>query len=212
MAAEATKRRVSADLFATHSVSQLAAHEDYWLEAQGWLTSPMVYDAASDHYRPIEWQQAYALIAEHLNALPDPNAAAFYTSGRTSNEAAFPYQRTIREFGTNNLPDCSNMCHEPSGVAMSEQIGIGKGTVTLEDFEQAEAILICGQNPATNHPRMLGELRTAAKRGCKILSFNPVRERGLEPVEQRHRKFRIDDGIAPLGEDQIGRDEHAVCS
>lgn len=180
VAAEATKRRVGNELFERYSLTELAAQEDYWLEAQGRLTLPMVYDTSTDRYRPIAWQDAFAIIARHLNALPDPNQATFYTSGRTSNEAAFLYQLFIREYGTNNLPDCSNMCHEPSGVALIEQIGIGKGTVTLEDFGHAEAILIFGQNPGTNHPRMLGELRTAAKRGCRILSFNPVKERGLE--------------------------------
>ncbi len=180
VAAEATKRRVTREFFEQHSVASLLAQDDHWLEAQGRLVEPMAYDAASDHYRPISWDDALALMGRHLNALPDPNRAAFYTSGRTSNEAAFLYQLFIREYGTNNLPDCSNMCHEPSGVALTEQIGIGKGTVTLDDFQHADAIFIFGQNPGTNHPRMLGELRAAAKRGCRIVSINPVRERGLE--------------------------------
>jgi molybdopterin-dependent oxidoreductase alpha subunit len=180
VAAEATKRRIHRDFFEKHTVAELAARDDHWLEAQGRLTEPVVYDAQSDRYRPIEWQAAFDLIAAHLNRLPDPNHAAFYTSGRTSNEAAFLYQLFVREYGTNNMPDCSNMCHEPSGVALTEQIGIGKGTVTLEDFRHCEAIFVFGQNPGTNHPRMLGELRTAAKRGCRIVSFNPVKERGLE--------------------------------
>ncbi|PHV12159.1 FdhF/YdeP family oxidoreductase [Chitinimonas sp. BJB300] len=180
VAAEATERRVSRALFESHTVSQLAAHDDYWLENQGRLTEPMCYDSASQRYVPIDWHGAFALIAQHLNALAHPDQALFYTSGRTSNEAAFLYQLFIREFGTNNLPDCSNMCHEPSGTAMREQIGIGKGTVTLEDFDHAEAIFIFGQNPGTNHPRMLGTLRDAAKRGCRIMVFNPLRERGLE--------------------------------
>lgn len=180
VAAEATERRVTAAFFAAHRVAELAEHDDYWLEGQGRLTEPMRYDAASDHYVPASWDAAFQLVAEHLNALDSPNQALFYTSGRTSNEAAFLYQLFIREFGTNNLPDCSNMCHEPSGVAMREQIGIGKGTVTLADFDAAEAIFIWGQNPGTNHPRMLGALRAAAKRGCRIVVFNPLRERGLE--------------------------------
>ncbi|HEX5126705.1 MAG TPA: FdhF/YdeP family oxidoreductase, partial [Rhodocyclaceae bacterium] len=180
VAAESTARRITAEFFAQHTVSWLAEQDDYFLEAQGRLIEPMCFDAASDCYKPIAWSDAFKLIAARLNALGHPDDAIFYTSGRTSNEAAFLYQLFVREFGTNNLPDCSNMCHEPSGVAMKEQIGTGKGTVTLEDFEHADAIFIFGQNPGTNHPRMLGELRTAAKRGCKIVVFNPLRERGLE--------------------------------
>ncbi len=180
VAAEITAHRVTREIFAMHTVSELAAHDDIWLEAQGRLTEPMRYDAASDRYVPIEWDAAFALIAQHLQALASPDQAAFYTSGRTSNEAAFLYQLFVREFGTNNLPDCSNLCHEASGVALTEQIGSGKGSVTLEDFEHADAIFVFGQNPGTNHPRMLGELRAAAKRGCRIVAVNPLRERGLE--------------------------------
>ena len=139
----------------------------------------MVYDTGTDKYQPISWGDAFALIGAELNALKSPGEAAFYTSGRTSNEAAYLYQLFVRAFGTNNLPDCSNMCHEPSGVALKEAIGVGKGTVRLEDFEKAEAIFIFGQNPGTNHPRMLGDLERAAQRGCKIVTFNPLRERGL---------------------------------
>ena len=144
---------------------------------------------------PIAWDEAFATIAAALNALASPDEAIFYTSGRASNEAAFLYQLFVREFGTNNLPDCSNMCHEASGVALTEQLGSGKGTVTLEDFEQADAIFIFGQNPGTNHPRMLGELRDAAKRGCRIVAFNPLRERGLErfanpQIAGRHARRR----------------------
>ena len=131
----------------------------------------------------MSWDEAFALIAQHLRALARPDDAIFYTSGRTSNEAAFLYQLFVREFGTNNFPDCSNMCHEPSGFAMREAIGVGKGTVLLSDFQIADAILIFGQNPGTNHPRMLGELRSAAKRGAAIVSFNPLRERGLEKFQ-----------------------------
>jgi len=180
VAAEATAKRVTRDFFAQHTVAELAAHDDLWLEAQGRLTEPMRYDVATDHYVPVPWDEAFATIARHLHALASPDQAVFYTSGRTSNEAAFLYQWFVREFGTNNLPDCSNLCHEASGVALTEQIGSGKGSVTLEDFEQAEAIFVFGQNPGTNHPRMLGELRAAAKRGCRIVVFNPLRERGLE--------------------------------
>ena len=180
VAAEATARRAGPQLFAQHTVAELMEQSDFWLEDQGRLTHPMRYDAPSDRYLPIAWDDAFALIAQRLNALPDPNQAIFYTSGRTSNEAAFLYQLFVRQFGTNNFPDCSNMCHEPSGSAMKPQIGVGKGTVTLQDFEEADAIFIFGQNPGTNHPRMLGELRAAHKRGARIVSFNPLRERGLE--------------------------------
>ena len=180
VANEATSKRVSADFFAEHSVAWLAEQSDEFLEAQGRLTEPMAYDPASDRYVPIGWDAAFARIADALNALASPDEAIFYTSGRTSNEAAFLYQLFVRAYGTNNMPDCSNMCHEPSGVAMTEQIGSGKGSVTLDDFEQADAIFVFGQNPGTNHPRMLGELRRAAKRGCNVVAFNPLRERGLE--------------------------------
>ena len=180
VAAEATRFRAGPELFARHSVSHLAGYSDHWLESQGRLTTPMRYDAGTGHYVPVEWDEAFALIARHLNALPSPDEAVFYTSGRTSNEAAFLYQLFVREYGTNNLPDCSNMCHESSGAAMLPQIGVGKGTVSLDDFQLADCILVFGQNPGSNHPRMLGELRTAARRGARILAFNPLRERGLE--------------------------------
>ena len=191
VAAEATARRVTREFFAQHTVAELEAKSDFFLEDQGRLTEPMVYDAASDKYVPIGWDDAFALVARHLNALPDPNQAMFYTSGRASNEAAFLYQLFVREYGTNNFPDCSNMCHEPSGSAMRPQIGVGKGTVTLDDFEKAEAIFIFGQNPGTNHPRMLGELRAASKRGAKIVSLNPLRERGLERFADPQDKLEM---------------------
>ena len=171
----------------------------YKRQDQGRLTEPLVYDAASDTYLPIAWDDAFALVAQHLNALPDPNQAIFYTSGRASNEAAFLYQLFVREYGTNNFPDCSNMCHEPSGTGMRESIGVGKGTVTLDDFEQADAIFIFGQNPGTNHPRMLGELRQAAKRGARIVSLNPLRERGLERFADPQDKLEM----ATLGDTPI---------
>jgi molybdopterin-dependent oxidoreductase alpha subunit len=180
VAAEATSKRVTREFFARHTLAELSAHDDRWLEAQGRLTEPMRYEHGSDRYVPVSWDEAFAGIAARLHALPSPDHAAFYTSGRTSNEAAFLYQLFVREFGTNNLPDCSNLCHEASGVALGEQIGSGKGAVTLADFERAEAIFIFGQNPGTNHPRMLGELRSAARRGCHIVAINPLRERGLE--------------------------------
>ena len=201
VAAEATARRVTREFFAQHTVAELADKSDFFLEDQGRLTEPMVYDRASDKYLPIEWDTAFEMIAGHLDALPDPNQAMFYTSGRASNEAAFLYQLFVREYGTNNFPDCSNMCHEPSGSAMRPQIGVGKGTVTLDDFEKADAIFIFGQNPGTNHPRMLGELRAAAKRGARIVSFNPLRERGLERFARSAGQAR--DGDADVDPDQL---------
>ena len=191
VAAEATERRAGPELFERHTVAELAQQSDFWLEDQGRLTQPMVYDATSDKYRPIAWDDAFALIARHLNALPDPNQAIFYTSGRTSNEAAFLYQLFVRQYGTNNFPDCSNMCHEPSGSGMKPQIGVGKGTVTLHDFELADAIFVFGQNPGTNHPRMVGELRAAHLRGARIASFNPLRERGLERFADPQSKLEM---------------------
>ena len=161
-------------------VSELEQQSDYWLEEQGRLTEPMRYDPATDHYVPIDWSDAFALIARELNALRDPNEAEFYTSGRTSNEAAFMYQLFARRFGTNNFPDCSNMCHEPTSVGLPESIGIGKGTVVLDDFAHADAIFIVGQNPGTNSPRMMTELHNASRRGVPIVVFNPLRERALE--------------------------------
>ena len=180
VAAESTSKRATPEVIGAQPVSWWAEQSDHTLEQLGRLTEPMVYDAAEDRYRRIAWDDAFELIARELNALPDPNLASFYTSGRTSNEAAFLYQLFVREYGTNNFPDCSNMCHEPSGSALRPTIGVGKGTVTLQDFEQADLFLIFGQNPGTNHPRMLGELRDAVKRGARIVSVNPLRERGLE--------------------------------
>ncbi len=177
---EATRQRIGPAFFAEHSVAHLAAQTDHWLNAQGRLTEPMVLAPGATHYAPIAWADAFALIARELRSLPSPDAAAFYTSGRTSNEAAFLWQLLARQFGTNNLPDCSNMCHESSGVALGESIGIGKGTVKLEDFERADAIFVIGQNPGTNHPRMLSALETAKRRGAKIVSINPLPEVGLE--------------------------------
>lgn len=180
VAAEATSRRADPDFFARHTLSELSGWDDFALEAAGRLTHPMAWDPASDRYLPVTWDQAFETIGAVLRGLDHPDQAAFYTSGRTSNEAAFLLQLFVREFGTNNLPDCSNMCHEPTSLALPEVIGVGKGTVTLADFERADAIFIFGQNPGSNHPRMLGELRQAARRGCRIVVFNPLRERGLE--------------------------------
>lgn len=177
---EATKRRVDKAFFQRYSVTQLLEQSDYWLEYQGRLTEPVVYDPQTDRYKPIAWDDAFALIGKHLNALPDPNMAEFYTSGRASNEAAYLYQLFVRAYGTNNFPDCSNMCHEASGVALSQSVGVGKGTVTFDDFEHADAIFVLGQNPGTNHPRMLDPLRDAVKRGAQVVCVNPLKERGLE--------------------------------
>jgi molybdopterin-dependent oxidoreductase alpha subunit len=180
VAAEATSKRVTSAFFEQNTVESLMEQTDYELEQHGRLTDPMVYDASTDKYKPIDWDDAYQLIARHLNGLDDPNQAAFYTSGRASNEAAFLYQLFVRAYGTNNFPDCSNMCHEATSRGLPGTVGVGKGTVLLDDFEHADTILIFGQNPATNHPRMLGELRECAKRGATIVSINPLRERGLE--------------------------------
>ncbi|WP_416391538.1 FdhF/YdeP family oxidoreductase [Alloalcanivorax xenomutans] len=177
---EATSRRVDAAFFEKYSVTELLQQDDYWLEFQGRITEPMVYDRRTDHYKPIDWEGAFALIARHLNGLESPNEASFYTSGRASNEAAYLYQLFVRAFGTNNFPDCSNMCHEASGVALIESIGTGKGTVTFADFDKADALFLFGQNPGTNHPRMLEPIRDAVKRGAQVAVFNPLKERGLE--------------------------------
>jgi len=179
IASEATLRRVTPEFFAAHSISELAAHSDLWLDQQGRLTHPLLRQKGSEHYQAISWEEAFSLIGRELNALASPNEAAFYTSGRTSNEAAFMYQLFVRQFGTNNLPDCSNMCHESSGLGLNETIGIGKATVKIEDFEHADSIFVIGQNPGTNHPRMLSELQKAARNGCKIVSINPLAETGL---------------------------------
>ncbi|MBE7203822.1 MAG: FdhF/YdeP family oxidoreductase, partial [Parafilimonas terrae] len=177
---EATDKRTPPAFFARHTVTELRSWSDYALEGEGRLTHPMRYDAATDRYRPVSWDEAFAEIGATLRSLDHPDQAEFYTSGRASNEAAYLYQLFARAYGTNNFPDCSNMCHEASGVALIEAIGIGKGTVLLEDFEKADAIFCVGQNPGTNHPRMLGDLRRAAERGAQVVVLNPVRERGLE--------------------------------
>jgi len=180
VAFELTRRQVTRDFFAAHTVTELAEHSDYWLEEQGRLTEPMRYDRATDHYVPIAWDDAFAMIAAHLNALDGPDRAEFYTSGRASNEAAFLYQIFVRRFGTNNFPDCSNMCHEATSVGLPASIGVGKGTVLLEDFEATGAIFVIGQNPGTNSPRMMTSLRNSARRGVPIVAINPLRERALE--------------------------------
>jgi molybdopterin-dependent oxidoreductase alpha subunit len=197
VAEEATKRVVTPDFFARHSVSELAAKPEYWLSQQGRLTHPMVLRGGDSHYRPIDWDDAYRLIATELRNLAGPDEACFYTSGRTSNEAAFLYQLLVRSFGTNNLPDCSNMCHESSGTALSESIGIGKGSVTVEDVAHADCILIAGQNPGTNHPRMLSVLEKAKANGATIIAVNPLPEAGLIRFKDPQKvKGVISDGVA----------------
>ncbi|UZJ23814.1 FdhF/YdeP family oxidoreductase [Rhodococcus antarcticus] len=176
---EATLRRVTPKFFAEHSVEELRTKSGYWLGQQGRLTHPMVLREGATHYEPISWDGAFTLIADELNGLASPDEAIFYTSGRTSNEAAFTYQLFVRSFGTNNMPDCSNMCHESSGAALSSSIGIGKGSVSVTDVEEADLIIIAGQNPGTNHPRMLSNLEIAKGRGAKIVAINPLPEAGL---------------------------------
>ncbi|CAK7259545.1 MULTISPECIES: FdhF/YdeP family oxidoreductase [unclassified Shinella] len=188
---EATEKRASPAFFAAHTVSELRELSDYELELHGRLTHPMRYDAASDRYLPVAWDDAFREIGNILKSLDNPDRAEFYTSGRASNEAAYLYQLFVRLYGTNNFPDCSNMCHEASGVALRQAIGVGKGTVLLEDFEAADAIFVIGQNPGTNHPRMLGDLRRAALRGARIVVFNPIRERGLERFSDPQDKIEM---------------------
>jgi molybdopterin-dependent oxidoreductase alpha subunit len=177
---EATSKRTTPDFLARHTLSELWGWSDYALEDEGRLTHPMAYDAAQDKYLPISWEDAAARIGAALRALPDPRMAEFYTSGRASNEAAFLYQLFVREYGCNNFPDCSNMCHEATSVGLPESIGVGKGTVSLEDFDHADAVFCIGHNPGTNHPRMLATLREVSLRKAPIIVFNPMPERGLE--------------------------------
>ena len=179
LAEEATTNRVDPAFFARHSVQELAGWSDYQLGKSGRVTHPMIRRAGEDHYQPLSWEDAFRTIADELRGLASPDEAIFYTSGRTSNEAAFLYQLFVRQFGTNNLPDCSNMCHESSGTALAETVGIGKGSVTLEDFYITDLILVIGQNPGTNHPRMLNALEKAKKAGARIISINPIPEAGL---------------------------------
>ena len=177
---EATKSRVDSNFWSKWSISELSQKSDFWLNSQGRLTEPMIIRQDSNYYQPISWEDAFDVIADNIVSLENPDEAIFYTSGRTSNEAAFLWQLLARRIGTNNLPDCSNMCHESSGVALSESIGIGKGTVTLDDFNSADLIIVVGQNPGTNHPRMLTALRDAKKKGASIISVNPLVETGMK--------------------------------
>ena len=182
VADEAMTAKISTEFFKKFSVAELSRKSDYWLNRQGRLTHPMALRKGATHYEPISWQDAFSLLAKEINALHSPDEAIFYTSGRTSNEAAYLYQLFVRQFGTNNLPDCSNMCHESSGTALTESIGIGKGTVTVEDFNKCDLIIILGQNPGTNHPRMMTSLEHAKRNGAKILTINPLPEAGLMNV------------------------------
>src|SRR4051812_14719755 len=179
VADEATTKSLQADFFAKHSIRELSELNDYQIGKKGQVAEPMYLPEGAEHYQPISWEDAFKKIASHLNNLSNPNEAVFYTSGRTSNEAAYLYQLFTKEYGTNNLPDCSNMCHESSGFALSQALGIGKGSVKLEDFYEAEVIIIIGQNPGTNHPRMLTALQKGRNNGATIISVNPLRETGL---------------------------------
>lgn len=179
IAEESTTQKLEPSFFKKYSLQELSEQSDFWMGKRGRITQPMYLEKGQSHYSEISWEKAYALITKNLKELEDPNDAVFYTSGRTSNEAAFLYQLMVRMYGTNNLPDCSNMCHESSGVALSETLGIGKGSVTLDDFNKAEVIMIIGQNPGTNHPRMLTALKKAKENGAKIISINPLPETGL---------------------------------
>ena len=176
---EYAKAKAGPDFFSEHTISELLGWSDFKLGKSGRLTHPMILNSGTDKYEKISWDDAFLLIADELKALKTADDAVFYTSGRTSNEAAFLYQLIVRKFGTNNLPDCSNMCHESSGTALSETLGIGKGSVTLDDFNHAELVMVIGQNPGTNHPRMLSALRNTKKNGGKIISINPLPEAGL---------------------------------
>ncbi|WP_442796933.1 FdhF/YdeP family oxidoreductase [Pantoea vagans] len=188
---EATRRMVDSDFFAKHSVTTLYTQSDYFLEYQGRLTHPLRYNAETDHYEPISWDDAFALIAQHIKAMDHPDQMELYTSGRASNEASWLYQLFGRLMGTNNFPDCSNMCHEASGTGLKRSIGVGKGTIRLDDFDHADAIFVFGQNPGTNHPRMLHSLRHAADHGAKIVTFNTLRERGLERFADPQKPLEV---------------------
>jgi molybdopterin-dependent oxidoreductase alpha subunit len=179
LADEGTIKRIGAEFFAKYSLSELAAKDDFWLNDQGRLTEPVVIREGSDHFVPVLWDEAFQIIAGELNSLASPDEAVFYTSGRTSNEAAFLYQLFVRQFGTNNLPDCSNMCHESTSVALGESIGLGKATVRLDDFEKTDLVIVVGQNPGTNAPRMLTSLAAAKSAGAKMIAINPLPEAGL---------------------------------
>src|ERR1700734_2361179 len=203
---EATGKRCTPEFFAAYSVTELQKWNDYDLEMMGRLTHPMTYYAVTDHYVAISWDDAFALVAKHLNALANPNNAEFYTSGRASNEAAFLYQLFAREYGTNNFPDCSNMCHEATSVGLPKAIGIGKGTVSLEDFDHCDLIIAMGHNPAPNPPRRGGPLPEAARRGVPIIVFNPQKERALERFADPQNPIEM----ATLGSTRIASSYYQV--
>ncbi|MGP3536706.1 FdhF/YdeP family oxidoreductase [Microbacterium sp. RD1] len=203
VAEEATVRRVDPAFFAAHSVAELAEHDDWWLGQQGRLTHPMILDDGATHYRPASWDEALGVVADALRSLDDPNEAIFYTSGRTSNEAAFLYQLLVRGLGTNNLPDCSNMCHESSGTALVETIGIGKGTVSLDDIHSADLLIVAGQNPGTNHPRMLSALEKAKNNGARIIAVNPLPEAGLLRFQNPQTPAGVLLGGTPIADDFV---------
>ena len=179
VAEEATTERATPEFFAAHSIAELAERSEHWLGQQGRITYPMIKRPGGTHYEPIDWDEAFALIGAELNSLGSPDEAIFYTSGRASNESAFVYQLFARAFGTNNMPDCSNMCHESTSIALQESIGIGKASVSIEDVYHAKLIVLAGQNPGTNHPRMLSALEIAKRNGAKILTINPLLEAGF---------------------------------
>ena len=211
VASETMTKKADAAFFARHTVTELQQWSGYELEHSGRLSEPVYYDAAQDRYLPISWEAAYQCIAEQLGQLDSPDEALFYTSGRVTNEPAFMYQLFVRCFGTNNLPDCSNMCHEPTSVMLGKQLGVGKATVKLEDFEQAKLILMFGQNPATNHPRMLEMLAHAHQQGCRIISINPMREQGLRKFRNPQKPSHMvagqsDDMVDDVIQIQIGGD------
>ncbi|WP_030442618.1 FdhF/YdeP family oxidoreductase [Actinoplanes subtropicus] len=198
---EGVRTTAGPEFFAAHTLDDLAAQTDHWLESRGRLTHPMVRRPGADRYEPISWDDAFALIGSHLGGLAGPDEAVFYTSGRASNEAAFTYQLFARAFGTNNLPDCSNMCHESTSVGLARTIGVGKGSVSLNDLHEADLIVVSGQNPGTNHPRMLSALETAKRNGARILAINPLREAGLLRFDNP-QKVR---GLAGRGTDLADR-------
>ncbi|CAN7452128.1 FdhF/YdeP family oxidoreductase [Knoellia sp. LjRoot47] len=204
VAEEATLRRVEPDFFVEHSIDSLRGRSDHWLGQQGRLTTPMHKPEGAAHYEPVTWERALEIVARHLCELDSPDEAIFYTSGRTSNEAAFVYQLFVRELGTNNLPDCSNMCHESSGTALLETIGIGKGTVSLDDLTCANLILIAGQNPGTNHPRMLSTLEQAKAGGARIVSINPLPEAGLKTFHNPQTVRGVVGSGTPLADRHLG--------
>ncbi|MBF6471951.1 MULTISPECIES: FdhF/YdeP family oxidoreductase [Nocardia] len=200
VAEEATLRTVTPEFFAAHSIAELNEKSGYWLGQQGRLTHPMVLRPGDTHYSPIAWEEAYRLIAETLRGLDSPDEAVFYTSGRTSNETAFLYQLLVRSYGTNNLPDCSNMCHESSGAALLGSIGIGKGSVSIDDFAKADLIVVAGQNPGTNHPRMLSALAAAKAEGARIIAVNPLPETGLLAFRDPQTVKGVTTGV-PIADD-----------